>query len=222
MENKLIELIKKSNSLEILREINKKIPERNFHEYTHILYDLRELLGSSKKTYLEIGSYVGSSASLLLQHKYKTDIICIDPLNLNKNHYNGKLNQEETLNKNLNNNNINNNNIKIYKKFSNDKILLDKLKNIKVDILFIDGCHKFKSVIDDFNNYKNKVNKGGFIVFDDYLDYKYSPEVRKAVDYIVKNIDISEYIIIGSIKDFKNINLTKRKYSNEFILYKKI
>lgn len=224
MINKIIEEVSKSNSLEILRKINKIIPERNFHEYTHILYDLRTILGEKKIiNYLEIGSYVGSSSSLILHHNFKSNIYCIDPLNLNPKHYNGRFSQEDTLNKNLKNNNINNNKIVIYKNLSNDKNLLNKIKDLKIDILFIDGCHKYQSVINDFNNYKDKVNKGGFIVFDDYLDYQYSPEVKKAVDYILENFKIDEYEIIGSIKNIQNalmLGITNN-YSNEFILYKK-
>ena len=36
-KNIILDEIKKSNSLEMLRKVNKKIPERNFHEYTCIL-----------------------------------------------------------------------------------------------------------------------------------------------------------------------------------------
>ena len=222
MINKVIEEVSKSNSLNILRNINEKILERKFHEHTYILYDLRTILGKENKNYLEIGSYIGSSSSLLLQHEYSTNIYCVDPLNLKPNHYNGVLNQEETLKKNLNNNNIHNNHIKIYKNFSNDKKLLTEIKDLKIDILFIDGCHKYQSVINDFNNYKDKVNKGGFIVFDDYLDYKYSSEVKKAVDFIVNNYDLKEFEIIGSIKNIQNGKIYyKESKMNEFILYKK-
>ena len=221
----MVETIEKevsnSKSLQKLREINKNIPERSFHEFTHILYDLRTIIGDKEINYLEIGSYVGSSSSLLLHHPFKTNIFCVDPLNLEMSHYNGTLNQEETLIKNLNNNNIYNNKIVIYKNLSDNKILLDKIKNLKIDILFIDGCHKYNSVINDFNNYNNKVNKGGFIVFDDYLDKTHSPDVKKAVDYIIKNYNMSSYKIIGSIKNIKNAkSIIHKKYSNEFVLYK--
>ena len=84
IKEELINLISHSNSIEILREINKNFPESKFHEFTHILYDLITYLKKKEINYLEIGSYIGSSASLILQHKTKTNIYCIDPLNLNK------------------------------------------------------------------------------------------------------------------------------------------
>jgi len=221
MRKEIINEVKKSNSLRILRDVNNKIRERHFHEGTHILYDIRTLLGKEPKNYTEIGSYVGSSASLMLQHPFATSINCIDPLNLNPSHYKGIINQYDTLKKNIILNNIHNNSVKIFKHYSNSEYVLSKINDI--DILFIDGCHKFKSVVDDFNNYKNKVNKGGFIIFDDYLDSVHSPEVRKAVDFIVKNINCNEYEIIGSIKNVKNAySDIPRKNSNEFILYKKL
>ena len=112
-----------------------------------------------------------------------------------------------------------NNNIKIFKNFSNDKNLLEETKDLEIDILFIDGCHKYQSVIDDFNNFKNKVKPGGFIIFDDYMDKYDSPEVKKAVDYIVNNYDLKEYEIISIIDNFQNVKSIID--SNEFILYKK-
>lgn len=52
MLTELLDLQKTSNSLEILRKVNKNIPERNFHEFTYILHDIRTLLGDEEKTYL--------------------------------------------------------------------------------------------------------------------------------------------------------------------------
>lgn len=221
MYKKLTKIIEESNSLEILKNVNSKIPERKFHEFTHILYDIRTLLGKNIKNYVEIGSYIGSSSSLILQHNYPTNIFCIDPLNLNPKHYKGKFNQETTLKKNLDNNNIYNNKITIYKNLSNSYDLLNNIKDLKIDILFIDGCHMYKSVINDFKNYKDKVNRGGFIVFDDYLDKKYSPDVKKAVDYIVEKYITDEFEVIGSIKNIQGANNSIWNFSNEFVLYKK-
>ena len=37
-------------------------------------------------------------------------------------------------------------------------------------LLFIDGDHSYKGVMDDFKNYFEFVNEGGIIVFDNYND----------------------------------------------------
>lgn len=216
-------------SLDLLRNVNTNIKLKHFHEWTHILYGIRTLLGTELKTYMEIGSYIGSSASLIAINPYPTNIICIDPCNLPPSHYGGTINQGETLIKNINSNNIHNRNIKLYKNYSTDLNLLQTLKkyNTKVDILFIDGAHDYNGVINDWKNYNDFVNSGGYIIFDDYNDHKYSPEVKPAVDEIMKNIDTSKYEIIGSPKntlDDTSVgynNTYGLKYSNEFIVYKK-
>lgn len=216
-------------SLDLLRDVNKNIKLNHFHEWTHILYGIRTMLGDETKTYMEIGSYIGSSASLIARNPYPTNIICIDPCNLPTSHYGGTINQGETLLNNIKNNNIHNYNIKLCKNYSNDPILLKHFKdtNTKVDILFIDGAHDYKGVISDWKNYNGFVNSGGYIVFDDYNDYKYSPEVKPAVDEIMKHIDLTAYEIIGSPKntlDDTSVgynNTYGLKYSNEFIVYKK-
>ena len=88
-------------------------------------------------------------------------------------------------------------------------------------MLFIDGCHRFESVINDFQNFETFVNSGGYIVFDDYLDHKHSPQVKKAVDYLVKSQKFNDYEVVGSIPNIQSApSPIMRKMSNEFILYK--
>lgn len=216
-------------SLNILRDVNSRNKLQKFHEWTHILYGIRTIMGSEIKTYMEIGSYIGSSASLVLRNPFPSNVICIDPCNLHPSHYGGTKGQDETLLYNIKNNNNNNYNIKLYKKYSNDPMLLKHFKdtNTKVDILFIDGAHDYNGVINDWKNYNGFVNSGGYIIFDDYNDHKYSPEVKPAVDEIMKHIDLTVYEIIGSplnTLDDTSVgynNTYGLKYSNEFILYKK-
>ena len=89
---KLEQINKESDSLEQLNKVNSKI--KHFHTDTHILYDIRTFLGQLPKHYVEIGSYTGSSACLMLQHRFNTHVTCIDPLNLPASHFNG--NKKET------------------------------------------------------------------------------------------------------------------------------
>jgi len=216
-------------SLNILRDVNSRNKLKKFHEWTHILYGIRTIMGIDIKIYMEIGSYIGSSASLVLRNPFPTNVICIDPCNLSPSHYGGSESQDETLLHNIKNNNIHNYNIKLCKNYSNDPILLKHFKdtNTKVDILFIDGAHDYNGVINDWKNYNGFVNSGGYIIFDDYNDYKYSPEVKPAVDEIVKHIDRTVYEIIGSpLNTLDDVsvgynNTYGLKHSNEFILYKK-
>ena len=214
----LVNLIKTSDSDNILKKISNEMYGKTFHHHYHILYDIRTLLGSNKKIYTEIGTFCGGSCSLMLQHKYETEIHCIDPLHIIQN-------QEQILKQNIQKFNVHNYKFNIHKHLSTDKILIDYLKsiNFRTDILFIDGDHMFQSVVSDFYCFKDFVNPGGFIIFDDYFDYKYSPEVRGAVDSIVKNINPSEYTIVGTLPNIKNAyDELNMSMLNEYILMKNI
>lgn len=223
MKTNLNRKFKRSKSYNKLKPITEEIP--TFHHHYHILHDLRNQLGYFK-VYMEIGSYCGASASLMLQHPDRTHVICIDPLNLPKNRFNGTKDQYNTLKDNLDKyKEGTKSEYTIYKNFSNDKELLQKLKdnNTKVDLLFIDGDHRYNGVINDFWNYHEFVNPGGFIVFDDYLDHKYCPQVKRAVDDIVKTIQEKNlpYEIIGSLPNYQNAKMEPQQENlNEFILYK--
>lgn len=223
MKNDLNNKLKRSTSYKILEPIANDI--ETFHHHYHILYDIRDLLGYNK-VYMEIGSFCGASASLMLQHPDKTHVICIDPLNLSMKRFNGVKNQYNTLKDNLEKyKEGTRSDYTIHKNYSNDVNLLQKLKDedTKVDILFIDGDHRYDGVVRDFWNYHEFVNSNGFIVFDDYLDAKFCPQVKKAVDDIVQEIQEKElpYEIIGSLPNYQKAKMDPSTENlNEFILYK--
>lgn len=213
MQELLINQVKSSNSNDKLKEIIKEIP--SFHHHTHILYDVRHIISKEKVTYMEIGSYCGASAALVLSHPGKTVVHCIDPLNLPKSHYKGQHDQLTMLQNALKEYK----DVNIHQGYSQDTKILNEVKDVKVDMLFIDGDHSYNGVRRDFNNYSPLVVSGGFIIFDDYLDAKHSPEVRKAVDDLVK--DLEGYEIIGSLPNYQNAySGIPKTHLNEFILYK--
>ncbi len=225
MNEKILNECQNSKSLEILHKVFKDIPERHFHDHTFILYDIRTCLGDSEKIYTEIGSYVGHSACLLLKHEYKTILHCIDPLVLDSSHFSGKLTQEQTLKKNIENNNEHLYIVNIHKKYSTDAKFIDSLiaQNFKTDILFIDGDHTKEGVLNDFYKFHQFVNKGGFIIFDDYLDFEYSPQVNPTVNLIKDEIIKNKlpFEIIGCLPNIKNTNFkAKGNMLNEYILLK--
>jgi predicted O-methyltransferase YrrM len=197
-------------SLEIVREISDKINNQTFHHHYHILYDIANSYDSSYKlNYLEIGCYAGGSACLMLQRP-NTNVISIDlgyPIdkevvvqNTNKmNKYNNKYNYIKGSSHNSDT---------IYK-------LESELNGILLDILFIDGDHSYAGVINDFNNYSKYVKEGGYIVFDDYNDIQYSPEVKKAVD----SLEFNGYKILGTFGDEFGARPNGLK-SNEFVIKK--
>ena len=51
----------------------------------------------------------------------------------------------------------------------------------------------------DFVMYSDLVNVGGYIIFDDYNDSVYSPEVKQAVDALLPTL--VDYEVIGTFKN---------------------
>jgi len=99
----------------------------------------------------------------------------------------------------------------------------EKVKNIvnNVDLLYIDGDHSFEGCMNDFLNYSDIVQSGGYVVFDNYHDVHHSPQVKHAVDYIVSDLLFDQYEVIGSFRNSLKRYPSEMIYNNEFILRKK-
>jgi len=200
-------------SLDLTQEISNKINDQTFHHHYHILYDIANSYSKDYPlTYVEIGCYAGGSACLVLQRP-NTKVISIDlghPISPDV-----VYNNVEKLN-NLKN--------PYYYLQGNSQTYetVDLLKNVtqKIDILFIDGDHSYQGVINDFLLYENLVAPKGYIIFDDYNDYKYSPEVKTAVDVLIPTI-IENYDIIGTLPNIYNARPDWLKEGNDFIIRKK-
>lgn len=209
----IIQQVKSSQSHQHILDISNNMQGNTFHHHNHILYDLRDLLGKTSKVYMEIGTFNGGSLSLMLQNPLPTTLYCIDPLN-------HMPNQKEVLVNNLCKFNKYNHKVHIIQKLSDHAI--QDVSHVTVDILYIDGAHDYNSVKQDFIKYEGLVTTGGFIVFDDYLDYQHSPDVKKAVDFIVASLLKSKYEVIGCIENMKNAfgNGINSNLLNVFILKK--
>lgn len=115
---------------------------------------------------IEIGSYAGESTEMFTSNFKK--VISIDPF-LNDydvndvtceymqltevyNIFNKKMSKYE--------------NFEHIRKTSDDAI--NELKNMKVDLIYIDGLHTYEQVKKDIENYLPLINDGGFICGHDY------------------------------------------------------
>lgn len=197
-------------SLDLVEKISDQINNQTFHHHYHILYDIAKSYSDDYIiNYLEIGCYAGGSACLMLQRP-NTNVISIDL---------GEPIPVEVVLKNIKYHNVFNNKYNYIKGDSQDlntEINLSKiLNNNSIDILFIDGDHSLNGVKKDFEIYSKYVKNGGYIIFDDYNDYMFSPEVKIGVG----ELDLSDYTILGEFgSEFGARPLNSK--SNEFVIKK--
>ena len=78
-------------------------------------------------------------------------------------------------------------------------------------LFHIDGGHLTKNVWIDFLAYGQFVLPAGYLVFDDYADKEFSPEVGPAIDRM-REIGLFEgWDIIGQVEPFTNSFVLRRK-----------
>jgi cephalosporin hydroxylase len=207
-----MKLIYTQNSLIEVETISNQINNQTFHHHYHILYDIANSYPVDYiLNYVEIGCYAGGSACLMLQRE-NTNVFSIDlgnPIN------------PEIVKQNVNKLNKHTNNYNYIQGSSHDLEIINKLIEYidEIDILFIDGDHSYDGVILDFEMYSKLVKSGGYIIFDDYNDYQYSPQVKPAVDSIVSNLKNS-YNIIGTVKNTLGARPAELIDGNCFIMQK--
>ena len=192
--------------------------KRIHHNFHHVVLYIKDFIMKEQcKNYLEIGTHYGHSFSNMLQSKYKTKFLGID---IFKRWADSKIdNMEKLANDNAKKFNVNNYEYKLLKANSHSENtinIVEKYFPNGIDLLFIDGDHSYKGVINDFKNYFPLVNKGGYIVFDDYLPYKSGNKKRGvpiAIDEIVNNYK-NEIHDLGLIDDI--VEIYKLKHGNIF------
>jgi len=198
-------------SLDLVDSISTEV--NTFHHHYHILYDIA-MLYPEEINYVEIGCFSGGSSCLMLQRE-KTNVFAIDL---------GFPMSEDIVKNNVNNFNKLNNKFNYILGNSQSEETVERLKLLmnddKIDILFIDGGHGYNDVLNDFTLYEDMVRIGGYIVFDDYNDYQFSPEVKTAVNYLVDN-KCDNFNIIGTIKNYLKAIPKELEDGNCFIIQKK-
>lgn len=82
---------------------------------------------------------------------------------------------------------------------------LAKKWNKKIDILFVDGCHKYKQVVRDYFNFSEFVRPNGFIFLHDT-----NPPSKK---YMTPNYCWDAYKILDDLKEDRSIEFVTFPYS---------
>jgi cephalosporin hydroxylase len=208
-------IIPTRTSLDEVEFISKNMEGHTYHHHYHILWDIRNMIDKDEINYFEIGTHSGGSSCLMLKHPKKTNVFAMD-LETSTRH--------DALKENVKRYKRSDNTFEYFMGNSRDKETAKKVRdNIKsVDMFFIDGDHTMQGVIDDFINYKDLVNEGGYIIFDDYHDYQWSPEVKHGVDLIVNEYLFDDYEVLGFIYNKLNASPDTMIYNNEFVIRKKV
>ena len=76
----------------------------------------------------------------------------------------------------------------------NSNKVLKKIDMSKIDYVFLDGGHDFKTVLNDLNCCVDVINNNGTVLCDDY-DLSNAPGVKKAIDDFVKEKNLNCSII---------------------------
>lgn len=200
------------HSHRLAESIVNQMEGRTFHHHFHILYDIVTAINKDNINFFEIGSFCGASSSLVLSHQKIINAFCLDTFSEAS---------PDLVARNLSKfKKSKDSNFTLIEGDSTDALIVSKARELvkNIDLLYIDGDHSFNGCLTDFLNYSDLVNPGGYIVFDDYNDVEYSPQVKHAVDFIVSDFILGQFEVIGCFKNLLNAHPREMIYNNQFVL----
>ena len=125
---------------------------------------------------LEIGARYGESSKLILKHLNVNEYTIVDPYTSYDDYKRDgfdeiiSLDKEDTIFNRVKTELTKiNNNVKFYKTYSNNKETIDSIEDESIDLIFIDGNHSYKYVLEDLENYAPKLKKNGVLCGDDFF-----------------------------------------------------
>lgn len=139
-------------------------------------------------TIVEIGTFQGGTSQILYESTHKRGI---------------KIYTVDIKPSALSYKNLENTNVEIIAKSSRDaSVIWGDLVNRPIDLLFLDGSHKFKDVFDDFNSWVNWLKPNGTIIFHDYDPVERGGVVHLGVQICVDTV-ISNGFLNGPEHEYK-------------------
>ncbi len=165
----------------------RKVIMRDLNQTEGLLDLIKELGDVSKKTMVEIGSFIGESTIMFAEH-FK-HVIAVDPFlpNYDPADPTSNFNFDEVFQEFKNTIEEKKEKVTIHRMMSDDAV---KVLKDKYDFVYIDGLHTYEGVKSDIQNYLPLVKKGGVIGGHDYgTQHPHLLGVTKAVDEMIGKPD---------------------------------
>jgi cephalosporin hydroxylase len=141
-----------------------------------IINYLKNTFSKNPVNVIEIGARYGESSKVILNSLKVNKYIIIDPYTSYDEYNNDGFNKiisddndDNIFNKTKNELEYLHNNMVFYRTFSTDTNTINAIEDNSIDLIFIDGNHTYKYVLDDLENYYPKLNKNGIICGDDFF-----------------------------------------------------
>lgn len=211
-------MIHKKTLLKRINEINGLLSNNE----AILLYNLARK--AKNGVIIEIGSYKGKSTICLgygTKDGHRVKVYTIDPHTGDLSYHEWELekNSSPTI-REFQKNISRNKEIKeyIYPLYTTSELAIPGVTT-KVDLIFVDGDHRYESVLKDFKLWNEKLNEGGIIAFHDSFSWE---GVIKVVDEEIFNN--SQFVCLGfvnSITYFRKVKQTSFKDSirNQMFFY---
>jgi predicted O-linked N-acetylglucosamine transferase (SPINDLY family) len=182
-------------------DIDSQMERRNptFHTHTNVLFNIAVAYCQPEDVILEIGVWRGHTPAVIHFIDPTLKYIGIDPLELV-----GQAEDVRSLISKLGENYV------VEPEYSSECAF--KLLHLKgsVQIIHIDGAHDSRNVFNDFMLYRDLLKPNGILIFDDYLDFKHSPQVKPIIDDLKRYGYFSDFIEIGVTDSRSNYILVRR------------
>lgn len=172
-----------------------------------IMFLLEKYFKNKKINIIEIGARYGESSTILMNHLNVNKYIIIDPYkSYDEYEIDGfdkilKNDKDDEIFNNINKllkNNFPNVDIIFHRGFSNNKEILNQIDNDSIDLVFIDGNHTYKYVLQDLENYFPKLRIGGILCGDDYFMRTYKNDVLNS------GAGYNQPMVYEAVQEFSN------------------
>jgi hypothetical protein len=195
-----------------------------YHEYVPDRYEIiKHLLSKIENgTIVEIGCDRGDLSNFILENNSSVNLFSIDPY-ITYNEY------IDSINFVTGDNLYNKTNNLLKEKFDSRFNLIRKFSNNalndvpdNLDLIYIDGNHKYNYVYEDINLWCKKLSPNGIIIGDDAVDTDETKRDLNGNIFIEWMVNcFGEYGVVKAFNDFiKNNNFYGKRIGNQYILCK--